>query len=115
MMIMEYCPFGSLEKYLRANEPNFIDQIDRHNQTLNDSTGRLEHCTDDSANEDAALEAQRDGTLSEWVVKFLPVASTATDSGGPDGVLQKDSVDSDSGILPSSSRMIKFLNFLSLT
>ncbi|CAG0888866.1 unnamed protein product [Darwinula stevensoni] len=103
MMIMEYCPLGSLEKYLRANEPYFVDLMDRHTKTLDDSTGRQGHCTDDSANEDTALKAQRNGTQGEWVVKYVAAASPATGSGGTDAILQKDSVASDSGILPSSS------------
>ncbi|CAG0900972.1 unnamed protein product [Darwinula stevensoni] len=111
MMIMEYCPFGSLEKYLRANEPNFVDLMDRHTKTLDDSTGRQGHCTDGSAKEDAALKAQRDGTQathpsrlsSEWVVKYVAAASPATGSRETDAVLQKDSVASASGIIPSSS------------
>ncbi|CAG0893546.1 unnamed protein product [Darwinula stevensoni] len=114
MMIVEYCPFGSLQKYLRANVSHFIDQRDHPIGTLTGNTWRQQHHTHDS--EDAELKTEREGTHgsfqpttpsrlnSEWVVKYVAVASPATDSGGTEDVLQKDSIASDSGILPYSSR-----------
>ncbi|CAG0903297.1 unnamed protein product, partial [Darwinula stevensoni] len=63
MMIVEYCPFGSLQKYLRANESHFIDQRNPPIKTLNDNTWRQRHHTYDS--EDAKLKAKREGIQGE--------------------------------------------------
>lgn len=37
MIIVEYCPFGNLKKYLEMNRDHFIDQIDRNTDEI-DST-----------------------------------------------------------------------------
>lgn len=37
MIIVEYCPFGNLKKYLEMNRDYFIDQIDRNTDEI-DST-----------------------------------------------------------------------------
>ncbi|CAG0901481.1 unnamed protein product [Darwinula stevensoni] len=43
MMIVEYCPFGSLDKYLRANKDYFNDQIDPHINKMEDNIGKKQH------------------------------------------------------------------------
>lgn len=37
MIIVEYCPFGNMKKYLETNRDYFIDQIDRESDEI-DST-----------------------------------------------------------------------------
>lgn len=34
MIIVEYCPFGNLKKYLEMNRDYFVDQIDRDSDEI---------------------------------------------------------------------------------
>ncbi|CAG0897217.1 unnamed protein product [Darwinula stevensoni] len=108
MIIVEYCPFGSLEKYTRRNQSYFIDQIDPRTKMINDSIGRQQHDIDDSAKEVAALKSKREGTQGQWVLKYIPDGSMVTGFGGTNSGLQRDSVTSNSGILASSSRNMTY-------
>ena len=57
MVIVEYCVYGSLERYLRQHQHYFIDQIDPRTGMINPKIGRERLQSDDVA---LALEAQRD-------------------------------------------------------
>ena len=60
MMIVEYCPFGSLEKYLRTNRSKFMERIDTQTKMIKDSIRKQRDHTDASAEDNDAPKAQRD-------------------------------------------------------
>ncbi|CAG0902847.1 unnamed protein product [Darwinula stevensoni] len=107
MMIVEYCPFGSLDKYLRANKDYFICQKDPYVNKIYDNIGKQVLLTEDSRSNDTAMEAKKDGTLgNEPVLKDVVAATLVTGSGGTNSGLQVDSAVSDTRIPASPNRRV---------
>lgn len=43
MIIVEYCPFGNMKKYLETNRDYFIDQIDRESDEIDSTVEAQNH------------------------------------------------------------------------
>ncbi|CAG0899428.1 unnamed protein product [Darwinula stevensoni] len=76
-MIVEYCPFGSLDKFLRANKDGFVNQIDPHTKIINDNIRKQQLPTEDSSSKEAAIEAKREGTQGVKESRNPPPAENA--------------------------------------
>ena len=77
MLIMEYCPFGCLRKYLKTNQMRFVNRIDRYTQMRNSCDGRQRDQTDQTdarAKENAAFQqGGQEWAFPTW--RFFRVSS----------------------------------------
>ncbi|CAG0895803.1 unnamed protein product [Darwinula stevensoni] len=108
MMIVEYCPFGSLDKYLRTNKDYFSDQIDPLINKIEDNIGKQLLHSEYSHSNDTTIEAQSEGTQgsNEPVLKYVVAAPLVTGSGGTNNGLQVDLAVSDTRIPASPNRRV---------